>query len=108
MSLFRRPKKPVVNRRVFSAADDDEHSENFENENISRKNGEETKMDVDSRVSTPPPPCISESRKPDKKSSKDDKKISSKKTSLLSFGHEEGESKCNFKINPLIFFAHAN
>lgn len=88
MSLFRRPKKATVHRRVFSAADDDENTENSEIENSSRKNGDDNvKMDVDNGVKIPPPPNISESRKFEKKS-KEEKKTSSKKSSLLSFGDE--------------------
>lgn len=89
MSLFRRPKKALVQRRVFSAADDDENTENSENEVSNHKNGEGmARMDVDQRVKTPPPPCISEPRdRKQEKKSKDDKK-SSGKTSLLSFGDE--------------------
>lgn len=88
MSLFRKPKKAVVHRRVFSVADDDENTENSENENTARKNGDNVaKMDLDDRVKTPPPPKISDSRKHEKKS-KEDKKATGQKSSLLSFGDE--------------------
>lgn len=99
MSLFRRPKKAAVHRRVFSAADDDENTENSENENTSRKNGDDNvKMDMDIRVKTPPPPIISDTRKHEKKS-KEDKKSSSKKSSLLSFGDEGMFSIFFFQYN---------
>lgn len=83
MSLFRRPKKAAVHRRVFSVADDDENGENSGNEIGSGKNSNDDEI----RVKTPPPPCITDSRKNEKKH-RDDKKSSNKKTSLLSFGDE--------------------
>lgn len=87
MSLFRRPKKAVVQRRVFSVADDDDNTENSENENTNLKNGDDvTEMDVDNRMKTPPPPFISDTRKHDKKP-KEEKKSNNKK-SLLSFGDD--------------------
>lgn len=96
MSLFRRPKKAVVHRRVFSAAaDDDDTADNSDSENSHRNTGsggaydEPTKSNSE-RMKTPPPPNISSKHE---KKSKDDKKSSSssKKTvSLLSFGGDEG------------------
>lgn len=106
MSLFRRPKKAIVQRRVYSAADDEDHTENSENEGnnsrSSRKNDDSEKMDVDdSRDKTPPPPSISSSdshRKHDKKSkdtAPDKSKATHKKSSLLSFG-DEGKINSRF------------
>lgn len=93
MSLFRRPKKAIVQRRVFSAADDEENiNDSSESENrFSNRNESGTgKMAIEERMQTPPPPSISDYRKHEKKP-KDaivQKKSNHKKSSLLSFGDE--------------------
>lgn len=101
MSLFRRPKKAAIKHRMFRAADDDENTEHSENENANGKNGEDTVlMDAeDSRMKTPPPPCISISRKHGKKTKEDIKK-STKKSSLLSFGDEGTQNKIELLCFP--------
>lgn len=104
MSLFRRPKKAIVQRRVFSAADDEENiDDRSENENqFSNRNESGTgKMEIEERMQTPPPPSISDYRKQEKKS-KDviaHKKSNHKKSSLLSFGDEgKTANQQNYKI----------
>lgn len=95
MSLFRRPKKGNVQRRVFSALDEDDDEENTrksENEAStsikSSRNGDSSgKLDVDERCKTPPPPIISHKHDKKIKDPTNDKK-SSKKSSLLSFGDD--------------------
>lgn len=94
MSLFRKPKKPVVHRRVFSAADDDDTADNSDSENSYRNAGsgtaDEPSKPSSDRMKTPPPPNISS--KHEKKSKADKKSSSSKKApSLLSFGVDEGK-----------------
>lgn len=93
MSLFRRPKKANVQRRVFSAMDDEDedHSKKSDSNELkgSGKNGDNIeKMDVDERVKTPPPPTISQHKYEKKIKEPPIEKKSSKKTSLLSFGDE--------------------
>lgn len=95
MSLFRRPKKGNVKRRVFSALDEDDGEENTrksENEVStsikSNRNGDSSdKMDVDERCKTPPPPNISHKHEKKLKEPSNEKKLS-KKSSLLSFGDD--------------------
>lgn len=94
MSLFRRPKKGNIQRRVFSALDEDdeENTRKLENEvsasiKSSRNGDSSCKLDVDERCKTPPPPNISHKHEKKLKDPSNDKK-SSKKTSLLSFGDE--------------------
>lgn len=91
MSLFRRPKKPIQ-RRVFSAAYDEDNTENEDNGADNRSQDDENeKMDLD-RVETPPPPSISthklKEQLNDKKLKDSEKKGSKQKSSLLSFGDE--------------------
>lgn len=83
MSLFRRPKKANIQRRVFSAIDEDENNANSD--------GNENAIDANDGIKTPPPPSLND-YKPSKKekSSTASTKSSSKKTSLLSFD-DDGE-----------------
>lgn len=109
MSLFRRPKKGNVQRRVFSALDEDDDDENTrksENETStsikSSKNGDSSvKMDVDERCKTPPPPNISHKHEKKLKEPLNDKK-SSKKSSLLSFGDEGKLISFDFPVSRIL------
>lgn len=86
MKMFRRPKKNIQ-RRVFSAADEDdtenEHSKNDDN------HSDDTKMDIDRDIDSKSPPLIHhKDHKKGKKTKEPNKSQSTTKSSLLSFGDD--------------------
>lgn len=90
MSLFRRPKKANVQRRVFSAIDEDENNDNSDG-------GNENAADSGDGIKTPPPPALSDKhdKKPKSVTSSSGKSSSKQKPSLLSFGDEGRHTQCN-------------
>lgn len=90
MSLFRRPKKPMQ-RRVFSAIDDEENNENSigSDTRIIDDDNSDDKMDIDIPLGQP---ASGNSQLKEKKSKSSDNKSTVKQKSLLSFG-DDGKSK---------------